>query len=343
MGIHKGSCTTLVIPLDLTRRSNVLAQRVSHMAEVCGKAGFNLIIGNADRCFPEEEKFKQLMRRYLHVTVVSKPGNSELPNLARLRNIAAQAAHDEVLLFLDADIAPDIDLFTELARQVMQGSPLAMAPCVYLSEQGTRRYETGTPLDEIIQGCLNFFPADVMHWALPSSVMAMRREDFLELGGFHYGYAGHGYEDFDFMLRFALRKQLLEPSADLLIDRPYRAPLLAEGFRGALGTLCLPNLLQGHIATHLFHHRDSAEDYYVRRTANAHLFSERMTKLLVDLSASSLSPSVPPMVSAFYKECNVQGVAPTKYSALFDARPRHLLVKKPWFKRLERKVSRLFE
>jgi hypothetical protein len=162
------------------------------------------------------------------------------------------------------------------------------------------------------------------------------------LGGFHEGYTGHGYEDFDFMLRFALKKQLLEPSPDLLIDRPYRAPLLAEGFRGALGTLCLPNLFQGHIATHLFHHRDSTEDYYAQRTANAHLFSQRMTKLLVDLSVSSLSPPVPPMVSAFYRECKLHGIAPIKFSALFDARPRHLLVKKPWFKRMERHLSELF-
>ncbi|PQA83789.1 hypothetical protein C5F52_04795 [Limnohabitans sp. TS-CS-82] len=333
---------TIVTPLDLKRRAKGLTERMTHLAEVSSKAGFDLVIGSTDRGISTNEPVKQLMRHHSQVTVIFEPEDSELPNLARLRNIAAQAASGEVLLFLDADIAPDIDLFQSLAQQVMQGSSLAMAPCIYLSEQGTRRHATGTPLNKIIQECLNFSPADVIHWALPSSVMAMRREDFLELGGFHEGYTGHGYEDFDFMLRFALRKQLLEPSPDLLIDRPYRAPLLAEGFRGALGALCLHNLLQDNIATHLFHDRDNTEDYYVGRTANALLFRECMTKLLVDLNASSSVSSVPLMVSAFYRECKLQGIAPTKFNALFDARPRHLLVKKPWFKRMERNVSRLF-
>lgn len=332
----------IIIPIDLKRRSSQLISRVLELIKLTDSANVKVFIGHADHGLSQDEYLKNIAHRNSNVVLASQPAGPTTANLARLRNIAAQEASGEVLLFLDADIAPDIGLFTELVRQVMQGSPLAMSPCVYLSEQGVRRYATGTPLDEIIHGCLNFSPADVMHLALPSSVMAMRREDFLELGGFHEGYTGHGYEDFDFMLRFALRKRLMEPSPDLLIDRPYRAPLLAEGFRGALGALCLPNLLQGHIATHLFHHRDSTEDYYLRRTANSHLFSERMAKLLVDLNASSFSPPVPPMVSAFYRECRVQGLAPTKYSALFDARPRHLLVKKTWFKRMKRHLSRLF-
>lgn len=331
-----------IIPLDLKRRSSQLIDRVLDLIKLTRSENTRIFIGHADHSLSQDEELKNIAYRNAHVVLVSQLAGSTAANLARLRNIAAQEAGGDVLLFLDADIAPDIDLFQSLAQQVMQGSPLAMAPCIYLSEQGTRRHATGTPPNKIIQECLNFSAADVMHWAIPSSVMAMRRQDFLELGGFHEGYTGHGYEDFDFMLRFALRKQLLEPSPDLLIDRPYRAPLLAEGFRGALGALCLPNLLQGNIATHLFHDRDNTEDYYARRTANALLFRERMTKLLVHLNASSSVSSVPLMVSAFYRLCKLQGIAPTKFNALFDARPRHLLVKKPWFKRIERIVSRLF-
>lgn len=333
---------TIVVPLDLKRRSISLVSRIVRLAEACGPAGMRLVIGHADRSTIYDKRLIQFTRRHSHVKVLSTPEPSQLPNLSRLRNIAAEAADDGVLLFLDADIAPDIGVFQALAKQVFEGSPFAMAPCLYLSDAGTRRLKGGTPLPTIIKNSLSFSPFEFMHWAFPSSVMAMRREDFFKVDGFYEGYIGHGYEDFDFMLRLALQKKLVTPSFDLLVDRPYRAPLLAEGFRSALGALCLPNLLQGNVAAHLFHPRDSMEGYYGQRQINAKLFHERMGNHLASLDTPLPSLSIPPMVSAFFEECAKHAIAPAKYYALFDDRPRHLLARTPWLKRMGKHLMRRF-
>src|SRR3546814_10969669 len=132
---------------------------------------------------------------------------------------------------------------------------------------------------------------------MPSSVVALRRADYMEVGGFHEHYEGHGYEDHDFLLRYALAKRVVAPDVSLLIDRPYRAPLLSEGFRAALGQLCVGNLLDGHVAFHLFHDRDSADPYQRCRFDNAAFFQSRFKYLRQYRIAVVVAP---PMIFPFY-------------------------------------------
>lgn len=316
---------SLLTPLDLKRRPASLFFRIIKLAQVSGAAGFGLIIGHADRGSVYDVRLKRVMQRYSHVKIVTQERVDALPNLALLRNIAAHAAGAGVLVFLDADIEPDVKLFRSLADQVRKGVPLAMAPCIYLSQQGTQALAQGTGVEIIIQSALEYSPINVTHWALPSSVMALQQSDFFALGGFFEGFRGHGYEDFDFMIRFALAKHMIKPSQSLLIDRTYRAPLLAEGFRAELGVLCLANLLLGNVAVHLFHERDNEDAYYVQRNANAQLFRQRISMLLEETPIDAPSRSLSAMIIEFFEECRRQLIDPAHFYALFDARPRHLL------------------
>lgn len=333
---------SILIPLDLTRRTD-LAGRALRLASVAGEAGFNLVIAHADRSSVHDRQFKAKLAQYDDVRIVSVEAGNVTPNLARLRNEGMRAIDDDIVLLLDADIDPDANLFHALVGQVKAGAPLAMAPCLYLSKQGTRALHLGKSKSEIIASSLAFAPDFALHWAIPSSVMALRRSDYLAVGGFCEGYEGHGYEDLDFMLRLALATGLAAPSASLLIDRPYRAPLLAEGFRGRLGTLCLANLLDGQIALHLFHERDDAEPYYRRRQDNAKLFHDHVKALVCNPPEGERSDAIPPMIEAFYTECLRRGVNPANYHALFDARPRHMLCRRPLYSRLWRDLRRSWQ
>lgn len=329
---------TVLTPVDLSRRTSSLLNRLLGLADFVSGAGWQLVIGHANRNSLHDVKLRSQLEGKDNVRLVSESVGSGSANLARLRNIAAAQAEGEVVLLLDADIFFDIDLFRSLAEQAFAGVPLAMAPCIYLSHEGTLKLTENRDKTGIVSSALDFSPDFVMHWAMPSSVMALRREDYHALGGFCESYEGHGYEDLDFMMRLALAKSLIEEDADLLIDRPYRAPLLSEGFRNALGSLCIANLLDHKIAFHLFHGRDDADPYYQRRVDNAALFQSRFSYLK---NSADEEGSARPLISTFFAECNKRGLDPARFYALFDARPRYMLKRRPLYSRLWRRFRQV--
>ena len=313
---------TVVTPIDLSRRAESLVSRTLALAEAVSAAGWQMVVGHADRGSPHDAALRQGLAPLERVRLVSEAAPEGQANLARLRNIAAALADNEIVLLLDADIQPDADLFAALGEQVNAGVGMAMAPCIYVSEAGMERLAKQGGAAHIVATALDYFPKYLLHWAMPSSVMAFRREDYEALGGFCEEYEGHGYEDLDFMLRLALAKGLVAETAELLVDRPYRAPLLSEGFRNALARLCLGNLLDGKIAFHLFHERENADPYYRSRVDNAALFQSRFAYLK---ERSDRPQGAPPLISDFFDECRKRAIDPAQYHALFDARPRHKL------------------
>ena len=86
---------------------------------------------------------------------------------------------------------------------------------------------------------------------------------------------GHGYEDFDFMLRLFKYKNLIEFSQDIVVDEPYLAPLMSVGLRALLAKPFLQTLLSTHYFLHLFHSKDQAEDYYQKHHINQDIFMKK--------------------------------------------------------------------
>ncbi len=313
---------TVVTPLDLSRRPDGLITRLVALADAIAAADWQLVVGHADSNSVHDNWLKAEFDNKAGIELASIKVRKGVANLARLRNVAVEKAANSILLFLDADIHPDVALFRRLAEQASDGLPLAMAPCVYLSDAGTQFLSDGGKLEEIVESALSFEPKYVMHWAMPSSVMALSTEDYRAIGGFDERYEGHGYEDLDFMLRFALTKGMVEESPDLLVDRTYRAPLLSEGFRSALSPICMDNLLEGNVALHLFHGKDKEEPYHRRREDNASVFQEHFS-YLNDCTGPSVG--APQLVAEFYGACERLGKDPSDFFALFDARPRNML------------------
>jgi predicted glycosyltransferase involved in capsule biosynthesis len=337
---------TIITPVDLGRRPQQLLDRLNRLIAAAQHASFQLVIGHADRGTRHDLKLKESVAACGNerVVLVSEVAKSAVSNQARLRNIAVQRAEREVLLLLDVDIFPDIQLFQTMAEAVAaKGAGLAMAPCVYLTERSEKLLLNSGNGEKILKSFHAFSPDFVLHWAFPSSVMTLRIDDYWRVGGFHEGYQGHGYEDLEFMIRIALCHDLIQPTASLKVDRSYRAPLLAEGFRGHLGRLCIPNLLDGNIAFHLHHGKDGKESYYLGRQRNSEIFKERISDLLESYPAIESEPSrVSPMIISFFDECAKRGVDPSYYFALFDPRPRHLIRTRPLLPRLWQAASSVF-
>lgn len=332
----------IVTLIDLGQRPKQLTERLISLAEAVNGTEFSLTIGHSDRSTTADDDLRRRLSCYAGhgirlVSVISEQREAEL---AKLRNVAMQVVDENIILLVDVDIFPHLQLFRFLAKALEAGTPLAIAPCIYLSPAGNRALEHAAGLARIAESLLGFSQELVLHCALPSSVMAFSRSDYWTIGGFHESYLGHGYEDFDFMLRLALHAGLIAPSGDLLIDRSYRAPLLSTGFRAVLGRLCLTNLLDGNIAFHLHHEKDPYSSYQVRRSANAEIFQKRIRELIGSKITSESIGVTQKLINDFFAECGRRGIDPEQFHALFDARPRHLLIQRPWWIRAKRSLSR---
>lgn len=342
MSANAFSRTCIVTPADLSQRPRELLHRLEALAVSVTGIGCALAIGHADRSSPADAELRRRLGRLAipGVHLVSQSPQSEAVNLARMRNTAMQAVSADIVVLLDADIVPDARLLCALSGEVAAGAPLAMAPCLYLSRAGNRLVTRPGGKEAIIRRAFAFSNEFITHWALPSSVMAVRRSDYLALGGFHEAYVGHGYEDFDFMLRLALHVGLIEPRTGLLVDRAYRAPLLSEGFRAALGRLCIPHLLDGHLAFHFHHVKDRHSGYQRRRTENAEIFRRRLTDWLSPDPPQGEYDETLETLRVFFSECASRGKDPAQFHALFDARPRHLVNPVSWWTRIRRAMAR---
>lgn len=330
---------SLVTILDLSLRPIQLLNRVKSLALAIAGTEFNLTIGYMERDSKHDHELKKLLDFSLFkniqlVSVIAKKDSAI--NLSLLRNIAVEAVESEILLIVDLDIYPDITLFRNLAEKVSKGQNFSIAPCVYLTDHGSRLVQT-LKKEDLIERCMSYSNDIYMHWAIPSSVMALRRDDFLSIGGFFEGYLGHGYEDFDFMIRLASFHGALSITSELLIDKQYQAPLLSEGFRSLLGLLCINNLLEADVAFHLHHARGNRSEYHRQRINNSLIFNQRMKQLIKDskhLNKCVEQNFVPPLISSFFQKCRSKNLDPSKYYSLFDARPKYLLKTRSKWKRL---------
>lgn len=318
---------SIITPIDLARRGEQLLGRLEQLAILADRHGWELVIGHADRKSELDTALRRLAEVRPSTVLVSERARWGTAKLAALRNRAVEQSRSEILLFLDADIFADGKLFQELASQAAQGRKIAMAPCIYTTAQGASWLDSmgSAAKKEIVEGSLGFLPTEVLHWAMPSSVMALARSDFNALGGFCEDFKGHGFEDLDFMVRFALAYDLVPKSHDFAINKPYKAPFLAEGFRAALATLCIDNLVDGHVALHQFHERDNKERYYKRRNTNAAIFEKRLSEVAANFSGESASVT---LFASLLAACRERNLDLARYHALFDARPRYML-KKP--------------
>jgi predicted glycosyltransferase involved in capsule biosynthesis len=317
-----------IVPVDLARRPANLLCRLSSLLDRARAQGLRIVIAHNDRGKTSDRALKKLCAQH-RMELVSDAFYAGDVNAARLRNEAVSHVSTPLTLLLDADIHLEADVLARVATSVLANDkPFQVLPCLYLSRRGSadllhRRVRA----DALLSDYLSFRRAPFLHMAIPSSVTVFRTEDYQRAGAFDSGFAGHGYEDLDFLLRLAWLHDEIPRSSGLLTDAPVRAPLLASGFRGELVRLTLPSLLQGHVAFHLWH-STRRDVYYEARKRNASRFRH---KLAAQLPAADATQGAPPerlafdlsLISAWSDMCRRSNVDANDYSVLFDNRPGH--------------------
>lgn len=144
------------------------------------------------------------------VRVVSQPNRG----LAAARNAGAAAAGGAVLLFLDPDVWAERGLLAAHLRHYRNGERL-------LAVQGRTPADRAT-LSTPFMRTSNMMPDltirrrdDLAPFHVAGRNFSVTREGFTAAGGFDEGFAGYGWEDIEFALRFKERggRIILEPEA----------------------------------------------------------------------------------------------------------------------------------
>lgn len=257
---------SIVIPLDFHRRSWDLYRRVKRFVHTFAGQPVQLIFG----CNAAPQFWVKCLQRLIapHANIQLCLVEAEASSLAKLRNAAIAAVKTPYVLFLDVDIVPDQQL-VELAYQqvIHQPKQIGMFPCLYLSKSGSKLISKYSAT-EFKQHYYDFRRDLILHLAFPSSIVLTDLASVRKIGGFDEQFVGHGYEDFDFMLRLFQHKGLIEYSADILVDEPYLAPLMSVGLRAVLAKPFLESLIQPVYFLHQFHKKDKEEGYYKKRDLN---------------------------------------------------------------------------
>lgn len=291
------------------------------MAIAAKHSNVKIIFAHNDRGMLVDRLLKFVVKKCDGAFTVSKRFYTGNVNAALLRNEAFKHVEDEFLTLLDVDIWPDFALIEKYRAKVESNQqPFYMLPCLYLTKKGSRDL-TRSKIDikQLTKRFFSFSRKEFLHLASPSSVIVMRSKDYSVLEGFNEAFSGHGYEDFDFMLRLAGLHGALDNAPDMLLDKTARSPLFARGFRRYLGESCFEALMEKDLAFHIFHERPDVEGYQAARKKNYELFVSLHQDRVFGNSAGE-----PTLISSFTKFCTEKNMDVSDYGILFDNKPGHI-------------------
>lgn len=328
---------TAIVPIDLVSRPDDIVAKAVLLAKAFSAYGAAIVFAHNDRSSVADIKFSRAIfeRRYPGVVVVSGKFYDGVVNPALLRNIAAPRVQTPVILLLDVDILADMDLFQRYADGVGEAVPFSMLPCLYLTQLGTKKVLAGALTPSTLKSeYFAFSRKYFLHLASPSSIIFMSTDAYMAIEGFDERFSGHGYEDFDFMVRLAIYYGLIERPEDFMVNVVARSPLFVQGYRRELGRLVIPSLIKKDLVFHLHHERGERADYSIQRDRNFELFKSKNVECSRSLPCQDKT-----LLTAFICAATDLGLDVADYGIYFDNKPGHV----DRFDTLKRRVRFLFD
>ncbi len=312
---------TAIIPIDLNRRPRDLIKKAVSLAKSAQKNNIRSIFGHNNSNTLYDRLLLKKLSAFPLVTVNSETKTTENINAAALRNLAFKSVETDYIVLLDVDIYPDFEVLSKYLHRLKDlEKPFYVLPCLYLTKHGTKILNKNrVSLDDLKNRFFSFSRKEFLHLASPSSVTILKSKDYKAINGFDESYCGHGYEDFDFLVRLYEYHQLINKSTDFLQDLSARSPLFSVGFRRYLGESCLEVLVEKDMVFHLYHDKEHHENYYLSRKENYKKF-KRIHSDKIGKSNYSDATLLTPFVSL----CASKGVNVHDYAILFDNKPGHV-------------------
>lgn len=312
---------TAIVPLDLGYRPKDILDKAIRLADAAEKANVRMVFGLNDRGTRIDRELKKRLQGFTTSTIVLGKLDYDSVNMSALRNLAFSAVESEYLVLLDVDIWPDFQILQKYQEKIGSGHrPFYFLPCLYLTEAGSRHLaKQAKDTAALTAKYFSFSRKEFLHLASPSSITVMQSRDYHAIGGFNVSFVGHGYEDFDFMLRLAARYDEVHTSPDFLTRGSARSPLFATGFKRDLGRICFDPLLEKDFVYHLHHEKAPTSRFYAARTDNFERFAAIHSSFVEGADRDD-----PTLISEFLMHCRQSGKNINDYSILFENKPGHI-------------------
>lgn len=271
-----------------------------------------IVFGHNDRGGIFDKYLKKITKKS-NVRLISGKFYTRLICQSLLRNRAVEQCSSEFIYLMDADCLFDEELSDSCINDIKNNKiPFIILSCLYLSRKGSREIFKYTR-EEMFDKYIAFRKDLYLHLASPSANIFMKKTDYFNIGGFDEEFMGHGGEDFEFMIKLALYKNVIKPTKDLMLNKFYKTPLLSEGFRKYLSFSGLPYFFDKKIVFHLHHNRSKLREYFKQYHKNSNLLQEKI-KLNSNLDESGES-----LIEFYEQLCKKYNVSIDKYSVLFDS------------------------
>lgn len=338
---------TILVPLDLKRRSKDLITKTLQLVQSKETKDYLFHIAINYRNKKNENFLIQKLKECDNVRFFLVDNPTQTINTSQLRNVAAQEIITEVCLLLDADLHPDKKIFDNCIRRIQNNEDdIIILPCLYLSQKGTKLLiNNKITRKKLIEDFFKFKRMYYKHLASPSSIVFFKSKDYWATGGFDENYNGHGYEDFDFLIRLSIYHGLITNQEDFYENETCRAPLFATGFRKELGVLCLNNLLNKQIIFHKYHDKNPDDTYYFKRNENYLYMKKKLSRIFKENKASMQPKNKRSLIDQFFSLCENSNINHLDYTILFDNRPGYVdrgETRVETFQRISKKIIRKY-
>lgn len=339
---------SVIVPTSFRYRSRRLLSRLIRLIDFGPFEKSELIISHGDTgCSMDKKIYSCLDQRSIHY--VTTPVTSERLSIAQLRNAGAEVATSDYLLFFDVDLWASNDVFNRLRSQVENGQlDFLIIPCLYLTQAGSRRLKKVLNSDcgEFLEYYYSYRRNLIAFLALNTSTILVRRDIFRGAEGFTTSFFDHGLEDFEFLLKVAIRNSEYYIPRDIIVDQVTHSIAFAKGFRAFLNLFSLPVFVSELFTLHFWHSRSKMSQYFNNRDRNRLIFNRSVQEVVdsVDVSGRRdyrhlVTPAgnLDSLLVAHHF-IGKGGKSDRDYSALFDNNPQ--INFQP--NRIGRKISKVF-
>ena len=319
--MKEGIPATIVTTVDFCFRPLSIFFRAYKFFKNCNNINIQVIVGHANRSKICDFLFLMMCKKkFKNIHIVSFDFKNVKNNNSILRNISSKEVKTKFIIFSDIDLYFDSDIIKYVIIDA-ERNKFSILPCLYLSKFGTKNFNKDKNRINIINKWLLWDIRNVLHLAIPSSFICLEKEIFDKIHGFDEKYEGHGYEDFDFMVRLLNYYNCIKFNNKSIIDKTYIAPLFAEGFRADLAAFCIKNIIKKKIVLHLYHKKNK-KTYKSDRDKNRIIFLNKISSMITCEKVENVP--VPILISLFYRLCDYYNVDSSSYGVLFFNKPKNL-------------------
>lgn len=250
----------IIIPVDYARSSFQLLKNIYSISQIKDD-DINLLFAINTR--------GKFLVKFLTELVIGDRGKviyenySGKVNRSKLRNKALEHSTSEFVFLCDVDLVLGQDLLNKIKKEIKK-TDFLMVPCLYRR----KKFEN----IDLKTSTLNKIRKNYSHIAIPSSVIVYKKNGIR----FDENFIGHGYEDFDFIIRLLKSINRIHITEEYLIDSTYEMAILAQGFREKLGRFCIESLTKEIIIEHRYHKRGNTSEYRDERQRNAKIFHKKV-------------------------------------------------------------------